>query len=112
MTSKSSKSGKKDDSSAARLTLDAVSTMLDQHREALATDFRASFSSLENKFDNIQSVTEDHGQRLSSLELPTDDLSQGVVDLENVCSGLKEDNWRRWLTPRAGADSRTCAFSA
>lgn len=92
MTSKSSKSGKKDDSSAASLTLDAVSTMLAQHREALATDFRASFSSLENKFDNIQSVIEDHGQRLSSMELATEDLSQRVADLENVCSGLKQDN--------------------
>ncbi len=91
MSSKSGKSGKKEES-AASLTLNAVSDLLDQHREALATDFRASFSSLESKFDQIQSVVEDHGQHLSSLELAAEDLSQRVGELENVCTGLSENN--------------------
>lgn len=90
--SKSGKSGKKDDLLAASFTLDSVSALLDHHREALATDFRASFSSLESKFDNIHSVVEDHGQRLSSLELVADDLSRRVGELENVYSGLSENN--------------------
>lgn len=51
---------------------------------------RCLYHASANKLDNIQSVTEDHSQRLSSLELATDDLSQLVVDLENICCGHKE----------------------
>ncbi|KAF5887639.1 LINE-1 type transposase domain-containing 1, partial [Clarias magur] len=42
--------------------------------------------------DQIQAQVEDHGQHLPSLELGTDDLSQRVSGLENICSGLRENN--------------------
>lgn len=91
MASKNGKAGKKVDSSTS-LTMEAISALLDQHREALATDFRSSFSLLETKFDQVRSTVEDHGQRLCSLELVSEDLSQRVSELENVCSGLRENN--------------------
>ncbi|KAG7511925.1 hypothetical protein JOB18_014560 [Solea senegalensis] len=68
MTSHRGKSGKRDDTA---LTMEAISELLGQHRQSLADDFKTSFNQLENKFD-------EHGQRLSSLELAADDLSQRV----------------------------------
>ena len=89
MTSHRSKSWKKDDQ-ASSLTMEAISELLDQHRQALANDFKASFNQLENKFDQVHSTVDEHGQRLSSLELATEDLSQRVSELENVFSSLRE----------------------
>lgn len=91
MTSKSSKSVKKDDS-AANLTMEAISALLEQHREALACDFKTSFSTLETKFEQVRTAVEDHGQRLASLELASEDLGQRVSELENLCTGLSENN--------------------
>lgn len=91
MASKSGRSGKKDDSPTS-LTMEAISALLDQHRSALATDFRTSFSLLETKFDQVRATVEDQGQRLCSLELISEDLSQRVSELENACSSLRENN--------------------
>ena len=91
MTSHCGKSGKKDEQ-AASLTMEAISELLDQHRQALANDFKVSFHQLENKFDQVRFTVDEHGQRLSSLELVTEDMSQRVSELENVCSGLRESN--------------------
>ncbi|KAL0161299.1 hypothetical protein M9458_045026, partial [Cirrhinus mrigala] len=74
------------------LTMEAISALLDQHHEALASDFKSSFGLLETKFDQVRSVVEDHGQRLDSLELVSEDMSQRVSELENVCSSLRENN--------------------
>ncbi|XP_028428664.1 Na(+)/H(+) exchange regulatory cofactor NHE-RF4-like [Perca flavescens] len=88
---RSGRSGKKDDSPTS-LTMEAISALLDQHRSALATDFRTSFSLLETKFDQVRATVEDQGQRLSSLELISEDLSQRVSELEKACSSLRENN--------------------
>lgn len=70
MTSHRGKPGKKDDQ-ATSLTMEAISELLDQHRQALAADFKTSFNLLENKFDQVRSTVDKHGQRLSSLKLAT-----------------------------------------
>lgn len=88
MASKSGKGVKKNDSSISLM----MEVLLDQHHEALVMDFRYSFSLLETKFDQVRSTVEEHGQRLSSLELASEDLSQRVSELENVCSSLHEKN--------------------
>ncbi|KAL0149605.1 hypothetical protein M9458_055132, partial [Cirrhinus mrigala] len=59
--------------------------------KAVASDFKSSFGLLETKFDQVRSIVEDHGQRLGSLELVSEDLSQHVSELENVCSSLREN---------------------
>lgn len=92
MASKSAKSGGKKDDSAASLTVEAISTLLNQLREEIAAEFKSSFGTLEEKLDHIQSKVEDHGQRLPSLELATEDLSQRVSELETICSSLSENN--------------------
>ncbi|KAI4809445.1 hypothetical protein KUCAC02_018325 [Chaenocephalus aceratus] len=93
MASKTGNHGKKDVSGAtASLTVEAISLLLDQHREALAADYKTSFSTLETTFDQVRSAVEDHGQRLSSLELISDYLSQRINKLEDVCSSLRYNN--------------------
>lgn len=91
MTPRRAKAGKKDVQTAS-LTMESISELLDQHRQALAADFKTSFNQLESKFDQVCSTVDEHGQRLSSLELASEDLSQRVVELENVCSRLQESN--------------------
>lgn len=91
MTLHRGKSGKKDGQTAG-LSMGAMSELLEQHRSALATDFKTSFNQLESKFDQVCSTVNEHGQRLSSLELASEDLSQRVAKLENICSGLRESN--------------------
>lgn len=53
---------------------------------------------LESKFNQVWVTVEDHCQRLSSLELTSDDLSQCVSELENVCSTLRETNSKLMAT--------------
>lgn len=91
MAAKGDKSSKKEDTSAS-LTLAAITELLEEHRAALATEFKTSFSQLDSKLDQTRLAVEDHGQRVSSLELATEDLSQRVVDLEGICSTLRDDN--------------------
>lgn len=91
MTLHRGKSGKKDDQ-AASLTMEAISELHDQHRLALANNFKASFNQLDNKFDQVRSTVDEHGQRLWSLELAAEDMSQRVSQLENVCLSLRESN--------------------
>lgn len=93
MASKGGKAGKKENTNIS-LTLEAITTLLEQHCEALATDFKTSFSLLNSKLDQTQLTVEDHGQRVSSLEPASKDLSQQVVDLENVCFTLCGENAR------------------
>lgn len=94
MSSNRGKSVKKDENAGASLpvSMAAMAQLLDQHREALAADFKTSFNQLEKKFEQVRSVVDEHSQRLSSLELASDDLSQRVTELENVCSNLRESN--------------------
>lgn len=93
MAAKGGKSGKKDDAIAS-LTLEAITKLLEEHSEALATEFKTSFSQLDTKLDQTRLAVEDHGQRVSSLELAAEDLSQRVMDLESICSTLRDDNAR------------------
>lgn len=91
MASKGTKSSKKEEASAS-LTLEAITKLLEQHREALVTEFRTSFGQLDSKLEQLGLTVDDHGQRLSSLELATEDLSQRVMDLENLSATLRSDN--------------------
>lgn len=54
-----SKSSKKEEAS---VTLEAITTLLQEHREALAPEFKTLFSQLHLK---------DQGQRVTDLENPT-----------------------------------------
>ncbi|CAI5663137.1 unnamed protein product [Oreochromis niloticus] len=105
MASKRTKAAEKEND-APKLNMAAISSLLEQHREALASDFKPSFSLLESKFDEVRSAVEDHGQRLGSLELAADDLSRRVRELKNVCSNLSESN-TKFLAKVTDLESRS-----
>lgn len=71
--------------------MEAISELLDKHRQALVDDF-SSFNQLENKFDQVCSAVDEHGQRLSSLKLAAEDLTKHIDKLENDCSSRRESN--------------------
>ncbi|XP_036069352.1 cAMP responsive element modulator b [Oryzias melastigma] len=79
---------------SATFSLPAVLSgqLLEQHREALATEIKTSFNLLDSKLDQTRLTVEDHDQRVSSLELASEDLNQRVTDLEETCTILREAN--------------------
>lgn len=84
--------------------------VLEQHREAQATEFKTSFGLLDSKLDQTRITLEDHAQCVSSLELAAEDLSRRVLDLESICATLRDDNARLKLpTWRVEADVKTYA---
>ena len=93
MAAKGGKSGKKDDAIVS-LTLEAITKLLEEQREALATEFKTSFSQLDSKLDQTRLAVEGHGQRVSSLELAAEDLSHRVMDLESIFLTLRDENAR------------------
>lgn len=90
MASKS-KSGKNGHECLLNLRcLDA--TLLEENHEVLATEFKTSFSQLDVELDQTRLAVEEHRQRVLSLELGADDLSQQVSEASNICSTLQDDN--------------------
>lgn len=83
-----------------------MTELLEEHRAALTAEFKASFSQLDSKLDQMRLAVDDHGERVSSLELATEDLSQRVMDLEGICSTLRDDN-ARLKTKVADLESRS-----
>lgn len=76
----------------ASLSIEAISALLEKHREELSAEFKASLSGLENKLDQTKLLTDDHDQRISSLELASEDFSQRIQEIEATCSSLREEN--------------------
>ncbi|CAL9701054.1 unnamed protein product [Knipowitschia caucasica] len=91
---KVAKTAEKEDAraNASSITMEAISALLEKHRETLSAEFKASLTGMETKLDQHKLVMDDHDQRISSLELSSDDMSQRVSDLENACCALREDN--------------------
>lgn len=65
--------------------MEAISELLDQHRQALAADFKTSFNQLESKLNfrpsRSGSTADENSQRFSSFELTSEDLSQHVSEI-------------------------------
>lgn len=64
------------------LTVEAIPTLLEEHRKALATEFKISFTLLDVKLDQTRLAVEEHGLVVLSLELAADDLSQRVTKVK------------------------------
>ncbi|XP_035988234.1 uncharacterized protein LOC118560810 [Fundulus heteroclitus] len=84
MASKSAKGSKKEDAS---LTLEAITALLQQHGEDLKSELMLS-----SKLDQVRQTLEEQAERVSSLELATEDVGQRVASLEDLCAALREDN--------------------
>ena len=46
----------------------AIANLLEEHRQALSADFKASISILETKLDHVHTTVSDHTQKIVSLE--------------------------------------------
>lgn len=94
MPPKNAKYNKDEDAPTASdsLTVEAMTVLLEQHRKSISTEFKTSLGAVDNKLDQIRSMVEDHGERISSLETFSNDAEQRLQDLESLCSSLREDN--------------------
>ncbi|KAK7878078.1 hypothetical protein WMY93_031274 [Mugilogobius chulae] len=70
----------------------ALFALLEQHRTAIAADFRATFDVVNGKLDTIQAVVTGQGKRISDLESNAEDVGQRLANLEATCESLKKDN--------------------
>lgn len=97
MATKSTKHAKKDTSKDDVVTahgdvsMSALTSLLEEHRAALSSDFKTALTSLEAKLDLVQAAVSDHGPRITSLESNADDLSERIHSLEAVCTDLTEN---------------------
>lgn len=62
--------------------MDALATMLEEHRAALSSKFRAAFSNLEMKLYTIHSKVEDQEQRVQSLEANANAANEHIKTLK------------------------------
>lgn len=58
----------KDEPALASLTKEAMTTLLEQHKNSLSAEFKSTLGSMDSKQDQIRALVEDHGQRIASLE--------------------------------------------
>uniref|UniRef100_A0A087XXS5 L1 transposable element RRM domain-containing protein n=1 Tax=Poecilia formosa TaxID=48698 RepID=A0A087XXS5_POEFO len=69
-----------------------ITALLQQHGEDLKSEFKSSANMLSSKLDQMRQTLEEQAERVSSLELATEDLGQRVAGLEDSCAALREEN--------------------
>lgn len=79
-------------SASASISMAEISTLLEEHRNALAADFKSSFESLTSTLDTLHNKVTEHGQRISSLEDNATDIDYRIQQLESACTAIKRDN--------------------
>ncbi|KAI2656553.1 LINE-1 type transposase domain-containing protein 1 [Labeo rohita] len=86
--------------------MQALSSLLEEHRTALSAEFKTALTSLEAKIDLVQSAVSDHGSRITSLESNADLVSQRIHSLEAVCAELTE-NYSKLKAKTADLEGRS-----
>lgn len=74
------------------VTMVALTDLLEEHRAALAAEFKAAISTLEVETDCVQATVSDHGQRLMRLESHAESLDERMEHLETSLAALTESN--------------------
>lgn len=69
-----------------------LTTLLEQHRDAICADHRQALTALEAKMDQLQATVSEHGQKIISLENNSTLLDERVLALEQTCATLKDSN--------------------
>lgn len=70
----------------------ALIALLEQHRTAIAADFKASSDIINGKLDKIRADVVAQGQRIDDLESNAEDVSQRLATVEANCKYLEEEN--------------------
>lgn len=76
----------------ASITMAEISSLLEEHRIALAADFKSSFETLSNTLEKLNSTVSDHGQRIGALEDNSNEVDRRLSELEKVCTTLQREN--------------------
>ncbi|KAI4830209.1 hypothetical protein KUCAC02_001859 [Chaenocephalus aceratus] len=97
MAAKQQRSGKKEQSSVPAanggdFNMTALANQLEQHRNAISADFKATISTLEAKLDCIQTTVSDHTHSINSLESNANEQDGRIQSLESMCAKLAENN--------------------
>ena len=70
----------------------AIANLLEEHRQALSADFKASISTLETKLDHVHTTVSDHAQKIVSLEANATLQDERLLTVEASCAMLTESN--------------------
>lgn len=73
------------------VSMDAIASILDEHRTAILAEFKTAFTTLEAKFDCIQSAVTEHGQKIVSLESNANLQDDRLLTLETTCAALMDN---------------------
>lgn len=111
------------------VNMEALTSLLEDHRKSLSDAFNVSIAALESKLDVVHAAVTDHGQRITSLESNANAVSDRIAALEATCKELADANAklrakasdlesrnRRWnvrlvgLSETVGAGSRPTEF--
>ncbi len=82
----------KEDTTGTNVSMAALTSLLENHKAALAFEFKTSMASLEAKIDLIHTTVSDHGQRISSLEINANLADERLTTLKATCSELTASN--------------------
>lgn len=98
MAAKSTKQSKKDQKAEAcgddgkDINMAAITSLLEEHRAALSTEFKTTVSTLDVKLDRIQAIVTEHASKISSLEAHANSQEERSRALETTCAMLTESN--------------------
>ncbi|XP_056138321.1 uncharacterized protein tdrd12 [Lampris incognitus] len=99
MASRSSKQPKKDnnvtkkaDLLASGTDMSTLTALLENLIVTISAEFKSAFSTFEAKLETIQTTVLDHEQRIGSLELNAEMISQSTQALETRCADLASNN--------------------
>ncbi len=69
-----------------------IASLLVEHRAAISADFKAAFTSLEEKLVQTETTVADHGRRIPSVETSATALQERMYILEKQCAALADSN--------------------
>lgn len=74
------------------LNMSAIATLLEEHRQALSAEFKATFSTLEAGLARVHATVSDHAQKIISLEANANLQDERMLILEASYATLTESN--------------------
>lgn len=78
---------------SASASIEDITALLADHRAALLAELRTSFfDEVNKKLDGLQTTSDNHGQRLTSLEDYAESLHQRLEEVEESCVTLRAAN--------------------
>lgn len=77
---------------SSKVSMAALTELLEAHRTALSAEFKAAISTLEVKLECVQATVSSHGQRLTTLESHAESIHERVERVETSLAAVTESN--------------------